>query len=746
MRFFRRVAHPAFVDFHLLSPMPRADALGVCSCVFLIQRIAMKKLSFAFASLGALSTAGLWAQTAATPTPTAPSPTLATVIVTANPLGATDLIVPSAQYAGSELLLRAKSTLGETLDGTPGVSSTYFGPNASRPIIRGLDGDRIRVLNNGGAMVDASGLSYDHAVAADPMSLERIEVLRGPGALQYGGNAVGGVINVIDNRIPREPLFGATGGSAGKADVGLATGNQERGGGVLLETGTDRFALHVDAFQRSTTDVSVPVSLACTKPGAAALANKICNSASDTQGGSVGASAFFDHGYLGAAISGYRSDYGTVAEDEVTIGMQANRYALEGELRNLSALVQGVKWQLGRSEYQHTEFEGASPGTVFKNRGNDLRLEARQAKRGAWDGVVGLQTENTRFSADGDEAFAPYSHTVQTALFTYQEMATSWGKISAGARFESVNVESFGNPLVARFTPASRSFTPQSYAVGALWKVAGDWQLSSNVAYTQRAPKDYELFANGPHLATNAYEVGNVNLAQEVSTNVDVGASWKRGANRFGISVFTNQFANYLSQEASGINRDTEGNGGNGGNGVSVTDSGNGDNTSAESGGAANILPEYQYTQVQARFTGLEASGTVRLVEAGQLLDLELRGDMVRAVNTTTGQALPRIVPARLGATLIWTQGAWSSRLGASHAMAQNDVPAGQLETGSYTLWNAALTYRSKIGTSNALWFARIDNLTDTLAYSASSILSQTSPGKAPLPGRTLKVGLQASF
>ena len=704
----------------------------------------MKQLTFAVAIVGTFSAASLSAQTIATPAVSPPAvPSLAPVIVTANPLGASDLIVPSAQYSGAELLLRAKSTLGETLDGTPGVSSTYFGPNASRPIIRGLDGDRIRVLNNGGSLDDASGLSYDHAVVADPMSLERVEVLRGPGALQYGGNAVGGVINVIDNRIPRDVLFDASGGVAGKVDLGLATGNREQGGGFLLESGTDRFTLHVDAFNRSTADVSVPVSLACSKPGSPAVANKICNSSSEAKGGAVGASAFFDQGYIGAAVSRFRSDYGTVAEDEVTIGMKSDRYALEGELRKLQGLVQSVKWQVGRNEYEHTEFEGATAGTVFKSSGNDVRLQARHARLGAWDGVVGLQTETARFSADGDEAFAPYSQTRQTAAFIYEEMATGWGKLSAGARTESVQAESFGNPLVARFTPASRSFSPASYAVGALWQVAGDWQLSANVAHTQRAPKDYELFANGPHLATNAYEVGNLNLEQEVSTNVDVGASWKRGAHRFGVSVFANRFGNYLAQQASGINRDTQGNGG---NGVSVTDSGNGDNTSAESGGAAAILPEYLYTQVQARFVGLEASGTVRLVQAGQLLDLEWRGDTVRAVNTATGQFLPRIAPARAGATLVWTQGPWSSRLGASHSMAQNDVPAGQLSTGSYTLWNAALSYRQKMGATSALWFARIDNLTDTLAYSASSILSQTAPGKAPLPGRTLKVGLQASF
>ena len=197
--------------------------------------------------LAVLSVCALYAQAAS-----AQTPQLMEVTITGNPLGASDLIAPSAQYLGDGLLLRSKTTLGETLDGTPGVSSTYFGPNASRPIIRGQDGDRIRILNNGGGLLDASSLSYDHSVAADPISIERIEVLRGPGALQYGGSAVGGVVNVIDNRIPREALFDEKGGVSGKVDLGLGTGNKEKSAGVLLEAGNNRYAIHADAMKRDT--------------------------------------------------------------------------------------------------------------------------------------------------------------------------------------------------------------------------------------------------------------------------------------------------------------------------------------------------------------------------------------------------------------------------------------------------------------------------------------------------------------
>ena len=369
-----------------------------------------------------------------------------------------------------------------------------------------------------------------------------------------------------------------------------------------------------------------------------------------------------------------------------------------------------------------------------------MRLVARHRDIGKLQGVVGLQIEDTRFSADGAEAFAPYSRTQTTAVFALEELPTSWGRLSLGARAESVDVESTGNPLVPRFAPAKRSFSPTSYALGALWDVAPGWKLTSHVAYSERAPKDYELFADGPHIATHAYEVGNINAALERSTNLDLGVKWKQGANNVALSAFVNQYDNYLSLESTGRSRDAEGNG----PGVGVTDSGDG--TSVESGGTSEILPEYAISQVKARFSGLEASGNLRLLDGAQTLDLGLRADLVKAENATTGQPLPRIAPARLGASLAWGQGPWNAKLDANHVMAQTDVPTGDRSTGAYTLLNASIGYHQAVQSANLFWYAKLDNLGDSLAYSASSILTQTAPGKAPLPGRALKVGLQVKF
>ncbi|MDP2819965.1 MAG: TonB-dependent receptor [Polaromonas sp.] len=684
-------------------------------------------------SLLALGSTSVLAQT--------PAPTLKEITVTGNPLGSTDLIAPATRYSGDGLLLRSKTTLGETLDGTPGVSSTYFGPNASRPIIRGLDGDRIRILANGGGSLDASSLSYDHAVTSDPLSIERIEVLRGPGALLYGGSAVGGVVNVIDNRIPREAQFDENGGISGKVDINAATGNSERGKGVLLEAGNQRYSLHVDAFDRQTSDVRVPRDLACTKTAVTTTARRICNSASDVSGGAVGGSVFFDSGYLGASASNYRSSYGTVAEDRVTIGMKSDRYALEGEIRNLDGPLQSIKAQYSQTDYRHTEFEGPRPGTVFTNKGSDFRLEARHAKIGNIDGVLGVQTESSRFSAVGTEAFAPFSKTSQSALFAYEELGTAWGKMSLGGRLESVHVESLGNPRVARFTPAKKEFKPGSYALGALWNAAPGWQMTSNLAYTERAPKDYELFADGPHIATAAYEVGNANLAKEQSSNLDLGAAWKSGGHSFKVNTYVSRFKNYIAlNQTTGVRRNAED-----GEVNPTEDPGNAGFTA--SGAAFRPLAEFRYQQVRARFTGIEASGNIRLQEGASTVDLALRGDVVRATNLSNGQSLPRIAPWRVGASLLWASGPWGASVGFDHLAAQKRVSAPPVGvTQAYTLWNATSSYRMKAGPASLLWYARLDNITDKLAYSATSVLTSTAFPKAPLPGRSLKVGLQASF
>ena len=661
--------------------------------------------ALAYACLATLSFSNAWAQSAAPDVPDE-------IVITGNPLGRDSTTVPVSTLGRADMLERGQSTLGETLNGLPGVSSTYFGPNASRPVIRGLDGDRIRVLNNSASSLDASALSYDHAVPLDVLSTDRIEVLRGPAALLYGGSAVGGVVNVIDNRIPRAAVSGVL----GKAQLQAGTGNDERSAAGMVEAGNERFALHLDGFDRRTGDVRVPLSLACDKPGSPARARRICNSASQSRGGAFGASTFWDHGFLGASVNTYQSDYGTVAEDQVTIGMKTTRYALEGQMRQLPGWFESAKARLSHTDYQHTEFDEGMAGTVFANQGQDLRIEARHRPLAGWQGVVGVQTESSRFSAVGDEAFAPFSRTRSQAVFVHEELPTHWGQVTAGARWESVRVESLGNPDLPRFDDAigAKKFTPFSLATGAVFKLSPTWTLTGNAALTQRAPKDYELFANGPHLATNAWEIGHKDLGLEKSKSLDAGVQWKSGHDSLNVTAFASQFANYIGL-------------------MNTPD--------VEDG-----LPVQVYQGVKAQFRGLEASGRQRLWQSTSTLDLDWRADTVHATQSSTGEPLPRIAPLRVGATLVHAQGPWSAKLGADWHAAQKRAPEGSVATGSYTWVNASVSYRQKLDATVLNWFARMDNLTDQLAYSASSILTSTAFGKSPLPGRSFKLGVQATF
>ena len=428
------------------------------------QRTPLTGVAFAIA----LIPETLFAQTSApSPAPT----TLAPVVVTGNPLGSTAVATPSTVLTGDELVMRRGSSLGETLDGLPGVSASYFGPNANRPIIRGQDGDRIRVLSNSGASLDASSLSFDHAVPIDPLVVERIEVLRGPAALLYGGSAVGGVVNAIDNRIPRNPLQSLSG--AGEVRFGGPA--NERGASALMETGGTGYALHADAFWRKTDDLRVPEFDRPLGDGTTERRKRISDSASDAKGGAFGGSAVWDHGYLGAAVDTYRNNYGAVAEEGVVIHMKRNKLALAGEVRDMGGFISTLRAQFGYTDYVHQEVEGSGEvGTTFKNKGSDFRLESVHAKTavgsGQLEGVFGLQGESATFEALGEEGFVPTTHTRQLAAFVLEQWKLGNGlQLSAGARYQHDRVRSDGDadPAEVKFGPAqAHSFSPTSASLG----------------------------------------------------------------------------------------------------------------------------------------------------------------------------------------------------------------------------------------------------------------------------------------
>jgi iron complex outermembrane receptor protein len=656
------------------------------------------------------------------------------VTVTARNLEGGSVLVPAQQLSGAALTQRQGSTLGETLDNLPGIANSSFGPNVGRPVIRGMDGDRIRILQNSGANMDVSGLSNDHAVPIDPLTTERIEVLRGPATLLYGGSAIGGVVNIIDNRIARERTFDAKGGVMGKAEVRAGGAANERSTGALVEAGNDKFVFHVDAFDRSTQNLRVPKDMTC-GAGGPSNGRRVCNSASDSKGGAVGGTLLFDRGYLGLSTSEYRSTYGTVAEPGVSIGLVRNHHVMEGLLRDVGAF-EDVKFQLGNTHYMHTEFADGNPESTFKNKGHDFRLEGRQramrlSNGMQLDGTVGIQHERNNLQAkatDGSNTLLPPTRTRSTGVFTYQALKTSWGQLSAGARAEDVEVMALedhqGN------LAQSKKFKPLNLALGAIrnfreGEAQNGWQFTTNLSASQRAPKDYELFAYGEHAATGTYEIGQSNLQLEKGTQLDVGGEWKHGAHKFGITGFASEFSNFISLQATN---------------------------------AAANPPEYTFQGVRARFYGIESTAKLRMVGSQEALlspnaahgamDLELRADVVRAKDLTHNSYLPRIAPMRVGADAVWSRNAWGARFGFMHAAAQNRVPDGGVTTAGHTLWNAGVNYHAHTyGPTHWLLFAKLDNITNKLAYSSTSVLTQTMGSNAPpLAGRSLKVGAQVSF
>jgi iron complex outermembrane recepter protein len=640
-----------------------------------------------------------------------------TVVITGNPLGRNALAQPASVLSGDGLALRRASTLGETLDGLPGVSSTWFGPNSSRPVIRGLDGDRVRLLDNGGVAIDASNLSFDHAVGTDPLVSERLEVLRGPAALLYGGNATGGVVNSIDNRIPRAAPAAAFGG---RAELRLGGAASERAGGLVLEGGAGALAWHVDAHGRRSDDLRVPQYVPVSYGQALDATRRVRNSASQGQGGAVGASWVGARGYLGASVDTLRNRYGVSSEEDVTIRMDRDRFSLAGELRGLGAWITQAQVRASHTDYQHIEFEGADVGTTFKSDGQELRAEFRHAPLAGLEGVLGFQIEALDFSALGAEAFVPGTRTRSQAVFVVEEFRAGPVALTAGARIERVRVASAGDAPDAeepRFgDPGERRFTPQSASLAAMLPLAGGWQINASLGHTERAPAYYELYANGLHIATAAYERGDPGLPTERSRHFETGLAWKQGAHSLSLNVYQTRFSRYIALDATGRDIEIDG----------------------------EPVPEYAFSAVRARLQGFEIEGRFRLVDRPGLLDLTGGIDAVRGDNLDTREALPRLPPLRLRAGLEFKRGPVQAAVTVRHAARQDRVPAVDRSTAGYTQLDLSASGPLPALAQGALWFVKLNNATDELATNAGTI--ETLRGVAPLPGRALAAGVQLRF
>ncbi|WP_144290222.1 TonB-dependent receptor [Ideonella sp. A 288] len=662
---------------------------------------------------------------AVSPAHAADAPPPQSVVITGNPLGRDVLTQPTSVLTGPELVLRRGGTLGDTLAGLPGVSATGFGPQSSRPVIRGLDGDRIRLLDNGGASADASNLSFDHAVALDPLVAERIEVLRGPAALLYGGNATGGVVNTLDNRIPRFALDRV----GGRAEVRLGGAAAERAAAAVVEGGAGGLNWHADVAGRRSDDLRVPRFTPQADGEALPDSTRVVNSAGRSRAGALGLGWADADGFVGAAVDSHRNDYGVTVEPDVSIRMRRERVQLAGERRRLAGPFEQVEFQASHTRYRHEEVEGTGEvGTTFRSTGRELRLQARHAPIGPLQGMVGLQAEQLDFSALGEEAFVPATRTRSQALFAIEEWSAGPLRLSAGLRVERARVASEGDAADAelpdgpRFGSAhERRFAPRSLSFGAQWPLAGGWRASATAGHTERAPAYYELYANGVHVATGAYERGDPGLDKERSRHLDLGLQWQQGAAQFKANVFATRFANYLALDATG--RDIE--------------------VPNEDGGL-DAVPEYAFIGVPARLHGLELEGRLRLAERPWTLDASAGLDLVRGTNRATGEPLPRLAPVRVQLALDAAQGAWQVGLQLTHAAAQRRVPDTDVSTAGHTLLHLRASWQQRLPVGTALWYVRLDNLGDTLAYNATAL--RTARELSPLGGRALGAGVRVTF
>jgi len=636
---------------------------------------------------------------------------LPSVAVTGNPLGlgADQLIVPVTVLNGRELSLKRESTLGDTLNGLPGVSSTSFGPNASRPVIRGLDAERVRIMQNGVGVVDASSLSFDHAVSVDPLVIEQIDVIRGPAALLYGGSAVGGVVNTVDHRIPTEKLDGVT----GRTEVRLGGAANESNMAGVVDVGNGQIAIHADAYARKSNDLNIPGFAVSNRKALAdgtlqTNSGTLKNSSATSDGGALGASLTFDNGYLGASYSSFNSNYGTVAEDSVRIDMKSQRLDLASEFTDLGNIVNRIKFRLAHTDYQHQEIDAGDIGTTFKNRGIEGSLEVSHAKIGNISGVVGLQFQNTSFEALGAEAFVPSTNSQNKALYIYEELPINQFKFSLGGRTEYTTVDA--GTWSKNSSVQNASFNPTSYALGGLYAFTPSWSLASNLSHNERAPSYFELYADGAHLATRQYELGNSSFSKERSNGIDAQIRWKDGKNSFSAGPYYTKFSSFIGLLNTGSIVTVQG----------------------------QPLQEAKFTEVAASFTGFETEGKFNLIDN---IDLKLTGDYVRATNLTSGEALPRIAPLRLSAGLQYQKNRLGARLNALHAFAQERIAANELATNGYTNVSALVTYKlpTKI---NIELFAKANNLLNQDIRDSASFLKDVAPQGA----RSLTIGLRSDF
>ncbi|MDG2175187.1 MAG: TonB-dependent receptor [Gammaproteobacteria bacterium] len=634
--------------------------------------------------------------------------------------------LPVTVLAGDELHGAARATIGETLANHPGISNASFGPAVGQTVIRGQQGRRVMNLNNSIANADASGNSADHSVAVEAILADAIEVLRGPSTLLYGGGAIGGVVNVIDNRIPRNlpdsPLIILESRHDTAADQTSSIGR--------LEFATGSLAWHLDGLRRDWNNLDIPglaIAPEYLDDEAESTTGHISNTAGKSESATAGVSWLFNSGFLGVAINRLENFYGLppgalgheeeteevesgVHDERVFIDMERTRYDLTGEWRNLTPWLEHVDYRLTMSDYQHVELEGAEFGTRFSNDAWQQRLQLTHTEIGNWHGALGLQSSDEEFGAMGEESFIPVTDITSRGLFLVEDYHGENYTLELGAR---VNRDDY-NP--DNGIAPDRNFSTFGASASLLLDLYSSASLGITWSHSERAPSVEELYSNFGlidadacviHFATGTCETGDVNLLEEQANNIDLTLYLERGNFNASLTAFYNVFDDYIAQITTGT--DVDG------------------------------LPVRAYRQLDARFSGLELDATFIV---NDFVDLQVFGDMVNGNLKDNGDA-PRLPPSRLGARLNVDGDNWSAYLSVLHANEQDEPGNFELETESYTRWDLGADFTLQIGRGSELMlFARGRNLGDDEIRLSTSFLR----GFAPEAGKSLEVGLRYSY
>jgi iron complex outermembrane receptor protein len=652
------------------------------------------------------------------------------IVITGFQRNRDDILSGTSVMSGEELTRDLRPTIGETLAHQAGVSATSFGPSASRPVLRGFQGDRIRILTDGIGSLDVSSTSVDHAVAINPLTAERVEVLRGPSVLLFGSSAIGGVVNVIDSRIPRrvpdEPVH-----FEGLFTYGSAADERSANGSVDVPLGGG-FVAHVDGNWTKTDDLRTggyiltpelrAQAAASADPDIQALADlrgRLPNSASKTSDFAGGLAWIDGQNNVGVSVNRYDSRYGipvrysldpAIEAEAPTLDLRQTRVDGRAEIDAGDGFLDVVRFRGGYSDYRHFEIEDTGEiATTFLTEGVEGRLEFVQSNRNGWGGGFGVQYFHRDFSVDGEEKFLPANTTDQFGLFALQTFDLGDFRAEVGGRYEHSRLAAdadadLGNPALRR------TFDAFSGSIGGSYELAPGIRFGVNASHTQRAPSAEELFANGPHAGTQAFEVGDPTFGKEKSWGLEGTLRATGDGYHFAASIFQSWFDNYIYEAPTGEIEDD--------------------------------LPVFQYSQADARYFGVEFEASARLTRIGGVtINADGVADYVRATIDSVGP-VPRIPPFRVLGGLEAQSDLADGRIEVEHVTGQNRIAAFETPTDDYTMVNASIAFHPFGDRNDSTITLSANNIFDVVARRHASFLKDY----APLAGRDIRISARVSF